>query len=104
MVLPNPVARVLALAVAFMGSKAFSIPFWCMPGMAFRGTAFAACLAVINAVGNIAGAVSPFMIGRFKEVTGSMAGAYVVIAVASAMAAVMTLVVRQRLQRTWSVA
>jgi MFS transporter, ACS family, tartrate transporter len=85
--LPNPVARIAALAVAFMGSKAFSIPFWCMPGMVFRGAAAAATLASINAFGNIAGAVAPTMIGLFRDVTGSMVGAYVVLAAASFVAA-----------------
>ena len=86
--LPSPTARVVALAVAFLGSKAFSIPFWCMPGMVFRGAAAAATLAAINAIGNIAGAIAPTMIGLFKDVTGSMVGAYVVLSAASLVAAV----------------
>src|SRR5262249_54477091 len=85
--LANPVARVLALAVAFMGSKAFSIPFWCMPNMVFRGPAVAAVLAAINGVGNVAGFVSTSMIGFFRDMMGGTIGACLVLAATSLAAA-----------------
>lgn len=94
--LANPTARVVALAVAFMGSKSFSIPFWCMPGMVFRGVAAAAVLAVINGVGNISGSIAPMMIGAFVDATGSPAGACVVLAAASFAAAGIVLLIRRR--------
>lgn len=94
--LRNPVASILALAVAFMGSKSFSIPFWCLPGMVFRGTTAAAALAIINGVGNIAGSVAPTMIGAFRDTTGSVAGACIVLAATSLAAAAMVLFLRRR--------
>lgn len=93
--LPSPVARVAALAIAFIGSKAFSIPFWCLPGMVFRGAAAAGVFAVINGVGNIAGTVAPYMIGAFRDATGSIAGAYLVLSTAAFGAAAVVLMIRR---------
>ena len=51
--------------------------FWSLPTAFLQGTAAAAGIAAINSVGNLAGFVSPYMIGALKDMTGSTsAGMY----------------------------
>lgn len=45
--------------------------FWSLPTAFLGGTAAAVGLAAINSVGNLAGFVSPYMIGALKDATGS---------------------------------
>ena len=45
--------------------------FWSLPTAFLQGTAAAAGIAAINSVGNLAGFVSPYMIGALKDMTGS---------------------------------
>ena len=55
--------------------------FWTLPTSMLRGAAAAAGIALINSVGNLAGFVSPFMVGSIKDATGSAtAGLYVLAA------------------------
>lgn len=48
--------------------------FWSLPTTAFSGLMVASAIAWINSVGNLAGFVSPYMIGYLKDSTGSMNG------------------------------
>ena len=59
-----------------------SLPlFWTLPTSMLRGAAAAAGIALINSVGNLAGFVSPFVVGSIKDATGStIAGLYVLAA------------------------
>ena len=70
----------LALCVANMGI--FSIPalFWTVPSSLLRGVTAAAAIASINAVGNLAGFFSPYMIGVIKDATGQTSIALYVLA------------------------
>jgi D-galactonate transporter len=53
--------------------------FWSLPTAVLSGAAAAAGIAWINSVGNLAGYVSPFLVGRIRDTTGSMALAYVML-------------------------
>lgn len=67
-----------ALSLATMGILTSLPLFWTLPTSMLRGSAAAAGIALINAVGNLAGFVSPFMVGSVKDATGSTtAGLYV---------------------------
>ena len=67
-----------ALSLATMGILTSLPLFWTLPTSMLRGSAAAAGIALINAVGNLAGFVSPFMVGSIKDATGSTtAGLYV---------------------------
>lgn len=46
--------------------------FWSLPTTAFSGLMVASAIAWINSVGNLAGFVSPYLIGYLKDSTGSM--------------------------------
>ncbi|MFG2647759.1 MFS transporter [Streptomyces sp. NPDC048436] len=61
----------IALSFAAAGVLTCAPLFWSLPTAFLSGTAAAAGLAVINSVGNLAGFVSPYMIGALKDATGS---------------------------------
>lgn len=61
-----------ALSVAAAGVLTCAPLFWSLPTAFLGGTAAAAGLAIINSVGNLAGFVSPYMIGTLKDSTGSV--------------------------------
>jgi nitrate/nitrite transporter NarK len=54
--------------------------FWSLPTAFLSGTAAAAGIAWINSLGNLAGYVSPYVVGRVRDETGSMEAALVVLA------------------------
>ena len=54
--------------------------FWSIPTALLGGVAAAAGIALINSVGNLAGFVSPYMVGWIKDSTGSTNIALYVIA------------------------
>jgi MFS family permease len=93
--LPNPIARVAALAVAWMGLRAYVVPFWCMPSMLLGGTAAASGIALVNSIGNIGGFVGPYIIGAIKDATGGIAGGLLVLAATAVVGALLLLVVRR---------
>ena len=66
--------------------------FWPMPSLFLTGTAAAAGIAWINAVGNLAGTVTPFIVGWTKDLTGSFAGGLYALAGFALLSALVTLV------------
>ena len=67
----NPVVVIAGLSMATMGALAALSMFWALPA-AFLGSAAAAGgLALINSLGQIAGFVSPFLVGWIKDATQS---------------------------------
>ena len=65
-----PVA--MACCSLAMAGTMGSLPvFWNLPTAMFRGTAAAAAIALISALGNIPGFISPYFVGWIKTVTGS---------------------------------
>jgi D-galactonate transporter len=61
----------VALSIAAAGVLTCAPLFWSLPTAFLGGTAAAVGLAAINSVGNLAGFVSPYMIGALKDATGS---------------------------------
>lgn len=75
------VPAMAALSLATMGILTSLPLFWTLPTSMWRGAAAAAGIALINSVGNLAGFVSPFVVGSIKDATGStIAGLYVLAA------------------------
>ena len=72
-------------AAGFYGSKG---PFFAMPAMFLSGSALAAGLGWINALGNIGGAVGPWMVGVARDATGSFATGLYLLAGFGVMSAV----------------
>lgn len=67
----STVLSLIALSFAAAGVLTCAPLFWSLPTAFLGGTAAAAGLALINSVGNLAGFVSPYMIGGLKDATGS---------------------------------
>jgi len=71
----------LVIALAVMGGGVVaSIPaFWALPPKLVTGAGAAGGLALINTLGQLGGIVSPVMVGRIRDVTGSTTPALYVI-------------------------
>ena len=76
----NTVMAMAALTLACMGLQCLAPVFWSIPTALLGGVAAAAGIALINSVGNLAGFVSPYMVGWIKDSTGSTNIALYVIA------------------------
>lgn len=87
---------VAALTLAAAGVLSAMSCFWSMPPALLSGSAAAAGIAWINSVGNLAGYVSPSVIGKLRDVTGSMAPALGLLAASLILAAILALAVRTR--------
>ncbi len=64
---------IAALSVAAAGVLTCSPLFWSLPTAFLSGAGAAAGIALINSVGNLAGFVSPYVIGALRDATGSTA-------------------------------
>ncbi len=86
-------AGIAALSVATAGVMSAVSCFWSLPTSILSGTAAAAGIALVNSVGNLAGYVSPFVVGRIRDATHSMTLALSVLSVSVMIAALLTLYV-----------
>jgi MFS family permease len=66
----NVTVSVVALVVAAIGINSIAPVFWGIPTALLGGAGAAAGLAVINCTGNLAGFVSPFIVGWLADLSG----------------------------------
>ncbi|TWS96130.1 MFS transporter [Reyranella sp. CPCC 100927] len=78
----NPAIAIACLTLATMGTLTALVLFWSLPTAFLGGLAAAGGLAIINSVGNLAGFVSPYLVGLIKDATQSTNPALYVIAIA----------------------
>ena len=79
-------AGMAAATTGIYGSRA---SFWPMPSIFLTGTAAAGAIALINAIGNLGGAIAPTIVGWIKDQTGSFeTGLYFLAACAFACAVI----------------
>jgi len=76
----NPVLALAALSVATAGILSTFPVFWSIPTAMLGGSAAAAGIAMINSLGNLAGFVSPYLVGAIKDATHSTANGMLLIA------------------------
>lgn len=100
--LESPVARVVSLTLVPVGVYGFLAPFWCLPAALLRGTAAAAGIAFVNAIGTTGGFVGPWAVGLLKDATGGTSGAFVGLSVLALAAAGLCLVLREKTLRATS--
>jgi MFS family permease len=83
----------LVVALAVMGAGVVaSIPaFWALPPKLLTGAGAAGGIALINTLGQLGGIVSPIMVGRVKDLTGSTTPALYVIGAMCVVCAVIML-------------
>lgn len=67
----NPSIAILGLSIATMGALTGLPMFWPMPTALLSASAAVAGLAIINSVGQMAGFLSPYLVGFIKDQTGS---------------------------------
>jgi ACS family tartrate transporter-like MFS transporter len=85
-------SSLLGLSIATIGFYGMKPSFWPMPSLFLTGTAAAAGIAWINALGNLAGTVTPFIVGTIKDMTRSFSGGLYALAGFALLAAVVTLI------------
>ncbi len=89
---------ILFLTIAATGVFSSGPLFWSLPTAFLGGAAAAAGIAVINSIGNLAGFVSPYVVGWLKDLTHSMqAGMFLVSGVLVAGAVIIVVFVPARL-------
>ena len=64
--LKSPFRAMVALTVAAVGDYGTRGPFWALPGKFLTGSAAAAGIALINAMGAVGGFVGPYAVGYLK--------------------------------------
>jgi MFS transporter, ACS family, tartrate transporter len=94
---------VLAFTICQVGQRSVMSVFWTIPPMLLGGTAAAAGIALINAVGNLGGFFGPTMMGWLRDVSGGFSGGLLVLAGALILEAVLVASLRLPAQRPASV-
>lgn len=87
----NTVLSMFALSLAAVGTIGCLPVFWTFPPKVLAGPAAAAGIALINSTGNLGGAISPYMVGKVKELTGSTEAALYLIGGSLLVAAMLML-------------
>jgi D-galactonate transporter len=93
----NPLIVMIGLSMATMGALAALSMFWSLPAAFLGSAAAAAGLALINSLGQIAGFVSPFLVGWIKDATQSTDAALYVLSAVMLLGALLVLRVPAKL-------
>ncbi|MFL9925237.1 MFS transporter [Herbaspirillum lusitanum] len=93
----NTTMAMASLTLASMGILTTLPLFWSLPTAFLSGTAAAAGIALINSLGNLAGFVSPFLVGWLKDTTQSTNAGMYVLAVSLVIGGLLTLTLPARL-------
>jgi len=92
-----PWLSLAALSLASMGIMSALPAFWSMPAALLRGTAAAAGIALINALGNLAGFLSPVAVGWLRDATKSAEAGMFLLILSLILGAILVLGVPARL-------
>ncbi len=90
----SPWLALASLAVAQLGMMSMMGPYWSMATSFLSGTAAAGGIALINTVANFGGFLSPAVMGRLKETTGTFATGEIALAATMAVGGLLALAVR----------
>ena len=90
------IACIAALAVVNLGITAAKPPLWSMPTLFLGGAGAAAGIALINSIGNLGGFFGPYIVGVFKQRTGSYDGGLYAVAASLVVSAIVALVLSRR--------
>jgi ACS family tartrate transporter-like MFS transporter len=85
---------VLSFTLCQVGQRSVMSVFWSIPPMVLGGTAAAAGIALINALGNLGGFVGPWVMGWLRDLTGGYAGGLWVLAGVLVLEAMLVLTLR----------
>jgi D-galactonate transporter len=87
----------VCLTIAAAGILSSGAVFWSLPTAFLSGASAAAGIAAINSVGNLAGFVSPYVVGWLKDTTHSTEAGMVAITAALLLGALVTLTMSAKL-------
>lgn len=93
----NTLLAMTALTLATMGIMTTLPLFWSLPTAFLTGTGAAAGIALINSVGNLAGFVSPYLVGWLRDLTATTDSGMYLLAACLLVGALLTLSVPARL-------
>jgi D-galactonate transporter len=96
----DTVLALAALSLATAGILTTFPIFWSLPTALLAGTAAAAGIALINSVGNLAGFVSPYLVGAIRDATGSTAAGMMLLAASLVLGALLVLAVGRAVGRS----
>jgi ACS family tartrate transporter-like MFS transporter len=85
---------VFAFTICQMGQRSVMSVFWAIPPMLLGGTAAAAGIALINAIGNLGGFFGPTVMGWLFDRTGGYSGGLAVLAAALVIEAILVATLR----------
>ena len=85
---------VLSFTLSQMGQRSVLSVFWAIPPMVLGGTAAAAGIGLINAVGNLGGFFGPSIMGTLRDFTGGYTGGLLVLAAVLVLEAALVLSLR----------
>jgi ACS family tartrate transporter-like MFS transporter len=91
---PSPILVLLGLTLAQVGMLSMLAPFWSLSTSFLSGTAAAAGIALINAIGNLGGFMAPTGIGIIKDETGSFSTGWLLLAAALVVGAFLAIAFR----------
>ena len=86
----------LMFCIAAAGMYGYLPSFWSIPSSFLSGTAAAACVGLINSVGNLGGFAGPFMMGYLTRQTNSSVAGMLYLSLCGLIGAVLVLSVRPR--------
>jgi ACS family tartrate transporter-like MFS transporter len=90
---PTPIARIAGLTLVSIGATAFLAPLWCIPPMLLRGTAVAAGIGLVSAIGSLGGFVGPYATGWLRDKSGGTNGAFLILAGLAVFATLLMVVI-----------
>ena len=90
----DPLIKMVLLSIAGFGVFANLPVFWTLPAAFLSGAGAAAGIAIINALGNLAGFVGPYAMGWIKDSTGSFGGGLLLIAALALIGCIAVLLLR----------
>jgi D-galactonate transporter len=93
----NTWLAIVSLTLANIGICTVLPLFWSLPTALLGGTAAAAAIALINSVSNLAGFISPYLVGWLKDTTGTTSSGIYVLAACLCVGALVALAQPARL-------
>jgi len=92
----NPVMTIFGVVLANGGILAALSIFWSLPAMILQGAAAAVGIGLLSAIGNVGSMIAPVLIGYARDLTGSFRGAFMGLASAAFISALLVLMVTRR--------
>ena len=83
----------VAMTIATASIASSYSTFWALPTALLSGTAASAGIAWINSVGNLAGYLSPYLVGKIRDTTHSMTAALLMLSCCCLVSGILVLIV-----------